>query len=123
MHLLKDTLAPQNKTMTKTPEQKAAEKAAKAAATAAPEMVDHEVTQEDLDNNPELVTEGVAVGDVIQIPKPEKTLKSPKSGVVFVLVGGAKREFSKEVHGDEFESLADQFATKHEAKILSRVNV
>ncbi len=33
------------------------------------ETIDHEVTQEDLDNNPELVAAGVAVGDTIQIPK------------------------------------------------------
>jgi hypothetical protein len=32
------------------------------------ESVEHVVTQEDLDNNPELVTEGVAVGDTIMVP-------------------------------------------------------
>lgn len=30
-------------------------------------LEDHVVTQEDLDNNPELVTEGVSVGDTIQV--------------------------------------------------------
>lgn len=34
----------------------------------ATEDVDHEITQADLDANPELVTEGVKVGDVIKIP-------------------------------------------------------
>ena len=34
-----------------------------------PEMIDHVVTQEDLDNNLDLVREGVKVGDTIQIPK------------------------------------------------------
>jgi hypothetical protein len=33
-----------------------------------PEMMDHEVTQEDLDNNPDLVAAGVTVGEIIQIP-------------------------------------------------------
>ncbi|MDQ3158802.1 MAG: SAP domain-containing protein [bacterium] len=35
------------------------------------ETIDHVVTQEDLDNNPSLEEEGVQVGDVIQLPKPE----------------------------------------------------
>lgn len=34
-----------------------------------PEMQDHVVTQEDLDGNPELVEQGVSVGDTIQLPK------------------------------------------------------
>lgn len=32
------------------------------------ELIDHEISQEDLDMNPELVTEGVKVGEVIQLP-------------------------------------------------------
>lgn len=32
------------------------------------EFIDHEVTQEDLDNNPDLVEQGQKVGDIIQIP-------------------------------------------------------
>jgi len=35
------------------------------------ELIDHVVTQEDLDLNPELAEEGTKVGDVIQIPKEE----------------------------------------------------
>lgn len=35
------------------------------------EMIDHEVTQEDLDQNEDLEKEGVKVGDTIQIPKPK----------------------------------------------------
>ncbi len=31
--------------------------------------IDHEVTQEDLDTNPDLVAQGVKVGDIIQIDK------------------------------------------------------
>jgi hypothetical protein len=33
-----------------------------------PVFVDHEVTQEDLDENPQLVADGVKIGDVIQVP-------------------------------------------------------
>lgn len=38
--------------------------------TSAPktELVDHEISQEDLDANPELVADGVKVGDVIELP-------------------------------------------------------
>lgn len=32
------------------------------------ELVDHVITQEDLDNNPDLVEQGVKVGDTIQLP-------------------------------------------------------
>ncbi len=39
----------------------------------AKEAVDHEVTQEDLDTNPDLVEAGVKVGDTIQVPKKEDT--------------------------------------------------
>lgn len=35
------------------------------------ETIDHVVTQEDLDNNPELAEKGVNVGDTIQISKPK----------------------------------------------------
>lgn len=30
---------------------------------------DHEVTQEDIDNNPQFVIDGIKVGDIIQVPK------------------------------------------------------
>lgn len=33
------------------------------------ELEDHVITQEDLDNNPDLVKEGVKIGDVIGLPK------------------------------------------------------
>lgn len=32
------------------------------------EMVEHVITQEDLDNNPELIGEGVQIGETIQLP-------------------------------------------------------
>lgn len=42
-----------------------------------PKMVDHVVTQEDLDANPDLVKDGVKVGETIQIPEP--TTEKPKA--------------------------------------------
>jgi hypothetical protein len=41
----------------------------------APKMIDHVVTQEDIDANPDLVTEGITVGQTIQIPEPPKKKK------------------------------------------------
>ena len=40
--------------------------------TNGPELVDHVLTQEDLDAAPELVAEGFKVGDTIQLPKVEE---------------------------------------------------
>jgi len=82
-------------------------------------MVDHVVTQEDLDNNPALVEGGVAVGDTIQVPEEAPTKKSSKvERVVFKLRGGTTREFSNEVHGEAFEELASEFSKKHAHLVL-----
>jgi hypothetical protein len=43
----------------------------------APKMVDITVTQEDLDANPQLVDDGVQVGEVIQIPEPAAAKVKP----------------------------------------------
>lgn len=40
-----------------------------------PEGEEHTVTQEDLDNNPELAEQGFKVGDEVLIPKQERKLK------------------------------------------------
>ena len=40
-----------------------------------PEGEEHTVTQEDLDNNPELVEQGFKVGDEVLVPKQERKLK------------------------------------------------
>lgn len=37
-----------------------------------PKLMNYTMTQEDLDNNPQLVEEGIQVGQVIQIPKPKR---------------------------------------------------
>lgn len=41
--------------------------AKKAAKSREPKLVDHEVTQDDLDANPDLVEKGIKVGDIIQL--------------------------------------------------------
>ena len=41
----------------------------------APEMIEHTVSQEDLDNNPDLAKEGEQDGDVIGIPKVADTVE------------------------------------------------
>lgn len=41
-----------------------------------------------------------------------------KADIVSVQWNGGVREFSKEVHGDDFESLAKQFADKHKGTIV-----
>lgn len=43
-----------------------------------PEGVPHTITQEDLDNNPDLVEQGFAVGDEVLVPKAERKLKKEK---------------------------------------------
>jgi len=45
-----------------------------------PGVVEHIVTQEDLDNNPELINEGIKVGDVIGITQ-NPTLATENAGV------------------------------------------
>lgn len=75
------------------------------------DMIDHVVTQEDLDNNPQLAAEGVKLGETIQVPAPE--VKVEKGSVAFRLRDGKVRVFSKEVHGEDFEDLAKQFGDKH----------
>lgn len=44
------------------------------------ETIDHEVTQEDLDTNPDLVKEGVKVGDIIQIDKEDAEAGAAEAG-------------------------------------------
>jgi hypothetical protein len=52
-------------------------------------MIDYEVTQEDLDKNPDLVTQGVVVGDVIQIPA-DATQTTPEEIAADVAVAAKK---------------------------------
>lgn len=42
------------------------------------ELEDHTITQEDLDNNPQLAEQGFQVGDEVQIPKQRRLKKQKK---------------------------------------------
>jgi hypothetical protein len=42
-------------------------------------MIKKIVEQEDLDNNPDLVTQGVKVGDEIEIPETAEETEAPKN--------------------------------------------
>ena len=46
-----------------------------------------------------------------QTPAEKAAAKSAKTSVT-VSWNGGKREFSREIHGEKFADLADQFATK-----------
>jgi hypothetical protein len=46
------------------------------------ELVDHVITQEDLDLNPELVAEGIVVGDVIGLPITDTPLTPEEIGEI-----------------------------------------
>lgn len=48
---------------------KANEEKAKAKIKKGPKLVDHELSQDDLDANPELAEKGLKIGDVIQVPE------------------------------------------------------
>lgn len=63
----------------------------------APTTIDHVVTQADLDANPDLVTEGVTVGETIQIPNPDAVAEAPKAakGSVVVEYKHAGAQFSR----------------------------
>lgn len=63
---------------------------------ASPKMVDHVVTQEDLNDNPDLASEGVKVGDTIQVDEndivSEKKEESPKESAVSATEQAAKTD-------------------------------
>jgi hypothetical protein len=118
------------RTKAKTAKDKKASTVANVANVANAETVDHTVTQEDLDANPELVEQGIAVGEVIQILAPEDAedareaaaaangLDAPKKGSrsVDVLRGSEYvRTYSSAVHGEGFLELAKELASKDEA--------
>jgi hypothetical protein len=65
-------------------------------------LVDHTLTQEDLDENPDLVTEGLKVGDVIQIPAEDKTEDEgkPTTKPIERMSKGELIEHARTVHVD-----------------------
>lgn len=59
--------------------------------------IDHVVTQEDLDNNPDLAAQGIAVGDTIQIPAADanKAAAEIKSDVTEAVKKGKTKKGAK----------------------------
>lgn len=106
--------------MAKTAEEKAeakklaAQKKAAADAAKAPKMIEVEVTQEMLDANPEWATNGVVVGDTIEIPNedvkeepPVKPVKKGKSGLFAIVTNNGEY-----IRTYEDEDLAEEFVGK-----------
>ena len=75
------------------------------------ESVPHIVSEEDLINNPELVENGVKVGDEIQLPKSPKAPKSDKSEFTVDRGEDVVRTYSVEIHGPDAEKLANEFVS------------
>jgi len=70
------------------------------------------LTQEDIDDNPELAEAGLKAGDVgVVVDTPPEASKKNKSSVTVTWNGGT-RTYSKEVHGDKFKEYAEEFAEK-----------
>ena len=96
--------------------------------------IEHVVTEEDLNTNPELAEQGVKVGETIVIPKdaiveaPEDSKEETEEededseeeeeetnedeASVYKENGEFVRAYSKEVHGKDFKKLAKEFAGK-----------
>lgn len=69
---------------------KPAAKAPAKAPAAVPEYIKHVVTQEDLDNNPNLVEDGIAVGDEIDVANPDYVKPAAKGKFPEALVATIK---------------------------------
>lgn len=89
------------------------------------------ITQEDLDNDPTLVEQGIAVGDEVEIEEPAQAApkapanKAPKKAagqtsttVEFVdpNLGLTTRVFDVVTHGEKFHELANTFVESHADK-------
>lgn len=79
--------------------------------------IKHKVTQEDLDNNPDLVTNGIKVGDEIDIPKPAnefdelmKPYKAayPANKIFFISSDGQVFLENKKLEATEHQSNVDK---------------
>jgi flagellar hook assembly protein FlgD len=95
-----------------------------------PNMIDHVVSEEDLQANPELIEKGVVVGQTIQIPEdavvgddteePEEDEEAQeKVGELSVYKenGDFVRTYSAEIHGKGYKALAKEFASKIEGSV------
>jgi hypothetical protein len=68
-------------------------------------------TKKDADTTEEAVDEETVAAEADE--EDAKPKKAGKRIAVSVTWSGGTREYSKEVHGDNFEDLAQEFATKH----------
>lgn len=89
----------------KTKEQKAAEEAEEARRAA--------LTQEERDAEDE-----AAAAAESEAKANDKAGRKSKKTSVMVKYYGGEREFSKEIHGDDFEDTAAEFAETHKGTIL-----
>lgn len=125
-----------------TPKPAAKKRASRAKAPKpAADLVDHIVTQEDLDANADLVTQGVSVGDTIQVPAtvyteggnivphpsaetdatPIDEDAAEDAGQVIVAFiepnqGRTERVFDRNTHGEHFVDTAKEFIATHADK-------
>lgn len=93
----------------KTPAQKKAEAEAKKAAEQAEADRRAALSQEERD-----AEDAEAAAKADEAAKAKKTAKT----VVSVQFHGGVREFSLAIHGEDFESVAEEFATTHKGTIL-----
>lgn len=102
--------------MAKTAEEKAAAKAAKDAEKAAAKAADASTPVFAPVVNGPVVKNGAVADGAADQPKPSKTAVTVRYRDH--LGSEASRTFSKEVHGDDFAKLADEFKVTNASKII-----
>lgn len=98
-----------------------------AAPEVAKEVVPHTVTEEDLALNPELEEAGVEVGEEVGLPVVDELIPETEEAAEAAMIstkpsktcfdviakdGGYVRTYSVELHGENAEKLAHQYASK-----------
>jgi len=79
------------------------------------EEIPHQITEEDLENNPELFEAGVQVGETVGLPVEAEELtgnERNKTYSVYNASGGFVRAYTLENQGKEAKSLAEMYASK-----------
>jgi hypothetical protein len=77
------------------------------------------IDEEDMENNPFLSKFGVKVGDLVRIPH-DKIDHVPRVKTTFEVInsdGGLVRTYTFEAHGENAETLANQYAAKINGKV------
>jgi hypothetical protein len=93
----------------------------KSAKTKKIETIKHIVTQEDLDNNPDLVTQGIKIGDEIDIPKPANKLDELMQP--YLKAYPNNKTFYISSDGQVFLEQNKQFAVDHQKTIDANTEV